>query len=162
MASFFSTLTSSPKFTKKLKSKTLLRNFVIPQKYYTVQKMKFFTKDFFSKCDQIRSFLRLWSHLLKKSLMENFHFLCNFMKLSSLSMPHENIRKPEVFYYVYVVSRKSRSAAKKNRIMKLYFEIDVIGQLYSQRIECYAFDIECYTFESQRMLRVVNTSSKAE
>ena len=27
--------------------------------------------DFFSKCDQIRSFLRIWSHLLKKSLMEN-------------------------------------------------------------------------------------------
>ena len=31
-------------------------------------------KDFFSKCDQIRSFLRIWSHLLKKSLMENFIF----------------------------------------------------------------------------------------
>ena len=36
--------------------------------------MKFFTKNFFSKCDQIRSFLRTWSHLLKKSLMENFVF----------------------------------------------------------------------------------------
>ena len=34
--------------------------------------MKFCIKDFFSKCDQIRSFLRIWSHLLKKSLMENF------------------------------------------------------------------------------------------
>ena len=30
--------------------------------------------NFFSKCDQIRSFLRIWSHLLKKSLMENFIF----------------------------------------------------------------------------------------
>ena len=38
------------------------------------KKMKFFIKDFFSKCDQIRSFLRIWSHLLKKSLMENFIF----------------------------------------------------------------------------------------
>ena len=28
-------------------------------------------KDFFSKCDQIRSFLQIWLHLLKKSLMEN-------------------------------------------------------------------------------------------
>ena len=36
--------------------------------------MKFSIKDFFSKCDQIRSFLRIWSHLLKKSLMENFIF----------------------------------------------------------------------------------------
>ena len=40
----------------------------------TAQKMKFSMKDFFSKCDQIRSFLRIWSHLLKKYLMENFIF----------------------------------------------------------------------------------------
>ena len=36
--------------------------------------MKFYIKDFLSKCDQIRSFLRIWSYLLKKSLMENFMF----------------------------------------------------------------------------------------
>ena len=36
--------------------------------------MKFSIKDSFSKCDQIRSFLRIWSHLLKKFLMENFIF----------------------------------------------------------------------------------------
>ena len=38
------------------------------------QKMKFSIKDFFSKCDQIRSFLRIWSHLLRQFLMENFIF----------------------------------------------------------------------------------------
>ena len=36
--------------------------------------MKFSIKDFFSKCHQIHSFLRISSHLLKKSLMENFIF----------------------------------------------------------------------------------------
>ena len=36
--------------------------------------MKFSINDFSSKCDQIRSFLRIWSHLLEKSLMENFSF----------------------------------------------------------------------------------------
>ena len=41
---------------------------------YTAQKMKFSIKDFFSKCDQIRSFLQIWSHLMKKFLMENFIF----------------------------------------------------------------------------------------
>ena len=41
---------------------------------YTVQKIKFSIKDFFSKRDQIRSFLRIWSYLLKKSLMKNFIF----------------------------------------------------------------------------------------
>ena len=40
----------------------------------TVQKMKFTAEDFFSKCDQIHKKLRIWSHLLKKSLMENFIF----------------------------------------------------------------------------------------
>ena len=57
--------------------------------------MKFSIKDFSSKCDQIRSFLRIWSHLLKQSLMENFSvsyikglvsrdFYIIFFKVSSL------------------------------------------------------------------------------
>ena len=37
--------------------------------------MRFSNKDFLSKCDQICSFLRIWSHLLRKSLIENF-ILC--------------------------------------------------------------------------------------
>ena len=36
--------------------------------------MKFFINDFFSKFDQIRRKLRIWSNLLKKSLTENFIF----------------------------------------------------------------------------------------
>ena len=39
----------------------------------TVQKMKFSIKDFFSKK------LRIWSHLLKKSLMGNFIFCAMFL-----------------------------------------------------------------------------------
>ena len=37
----------------------------------TSQKMNFSIKDFFSKCDQIRRKLEIWSNLWKKSLMEN-------------------------------------------------------------------------------------------
>ena len=51
----------------KLKSRSLLLQ-------YTTQKMKFSIKDIFSKCDQIRRKLQIWSRLLKKSLMENFIF----------------------------------------------------------------------------------------
>ena len=40
----------------------------------TAQKMKLSFKGFFIKCDQIRRNLRIWSHPLKKSLMENFNF----------------------------------------------------------------------------------------
>ena len=50
----------------------------------TVQKIKFSIKDFFSKCDQICSFLRTWSHLLKKFLVENFIFCAVTVKRVSL------------------------------------------------------------------------------
>ena len=46
-----------------------------PVKLTHCTKMKFFIKDFFCKCDHIRRKLQIWSHLLKKSLMENF-ILC--------------------------------------------------------------------------------------
>ena len=42
--------------------------------FITAQKMKFSIKGFFSKWDQINV---IWSHLLKKSLIENFVFLCS-------------------------------------------------------------------------------------
>ena len=47
--------------------------------------MKFLVKDFFIKCDQISSFLRIWSHLLKKSLIENFIF-CAVITRTYLSL----------------------------------------------------------------------------
>ena len=40
----------------------------------TEQKIKCSIKDFFSKYSQIHSFLQIWSHLLKKYVMENFIF----------------------------------------------------------------------------------------
>ena len=38
------------------------------------KKLKFSIKDFFIRCDQIHNIRRIWSHLLKKSLLENFIF----------------------------------------------------------------------------------------
>ena len=38
----------------------------------TAQKIKLSIKNFFSKGDQIHRKLQIWSHLLKKFLMENF------------------------------------------------------------------------------------------
>ena len=48
-----------------------IRKYMVPN---TSQKMKFSIRDFFSKCDQICSVLRIWSLILKKYLMENFIF----------------------------------------------------------------------------------------
>ena len=44
------------------------------REWITAQKIKFSFEDFFSKCGQIRSLLRIWSQLLKKSLVENSIF----------------------------------------------------------------------------------------
>ena len=55
-------------------------------------KLKFSIKDFFSKCDQIHSFLRVWSHLMKKSLMENFIF-CTVKTLINLIYSTKLVQK---------------------------------------------------------------------
>ena len=46
---------------------------------FTAPKMKFSIKGFFSKCDQIHRKIWIWSHLLKKSLIENFIFCTAFV-----------------------------------------------------------------------------------
>ena len=52
-----------------------MENFkIFPTRLPTTQKIKFSLTDFFSKCYQIRRKLRIWSHLLKKSVMKSFIF----------------------------------------------------------------------------------------
>ena len=38
------------------------------------KKLFFLKKDFFNKCEQIRSFIQIWSHLLTKFLNEKLNF----------------------------------------------------------------------------------------
>ena len=53
--------------------------------------MKFSIKDFFSKYDQIRMKLRIWSHLLKKSLMKIFIFCAMIVSGNAATVPfHKN------------------------------------------------------------------------
>ena len=58
--------------------------------------MKFSIKDFFSKSDQIRSFLRIWLHLLKKFLMENFIFCAVIFLFMNILMDDLLMR----FFYI--------------------------------------------------------------
>ena len=76
----------------------------------TVQKMKFFINDFFSKSDQIRRKLWTWSHLLKKSLMENFIFL------RSESFNRKILRNDSQMWVI----RQSYKALRK-RLAKLFW-----------------------------------------
>ena len=64
------------------KNNNLLKKCVVKS---SAQKMKFSIEDFFSKCDQIRRKLRIWSHLLKKSFKENFIFCA--VELASSIIP---------------------------------------------------------------------------
>ena len=57
-----------------------------------LKKMKFTIKDFLSKCHQICSFLQIWSHLLKKSLMKKFIFCAVIGWLSSFSLQESHKR----------------------------------------------------------------------
>ena len=54
----------------------IFKHFMMQATFFdlTAQKMKFSINDFFSECDQICRKLPIWSHLLKKSLIENFIF----------------------------------------------------------------------------------------
>ena len=63
------------------------------------QKMKFSIQDFFSKCDRIRTKLRIWSHLLKKSLMENLMFCAVYVCETCLQIyeaDHSHIKEKEI------------------------------------------------------------------
>ena len=53
-----------PEINTILNGTVIISKCVSVFKECTAQKMKFSIKDFFSKCDQIPSFLRIWSHLL--------------------------------------------------------------------------------------------------
>ena len=61
--------------------------------YQTLRKKWCFPiRDFFRKCDQICRKLRIWSHLLKKSLMENFIF-CTVVFMYTCNDPPPKRRK---------------------------------------------------------------------
>ena len=95
-------------------------NAILP---YTAQKMKFSIKDFFSKCDQIRSSLRIWSHLPKKSLMENFIFCAVIMEAGSINY-NGRCRSISVVCYGAIWATFKPKLRKKNTPKKklLYFK----------------------------------------
>ena len=90
--------------------------------YNTVQKMKLSIKDFFSECDQNLRKLRIWSHLLKKPLVENLIFCAvqneNLWRLKTSKdkniESHQNFtgsykilcnrRNDPIFFYLIILS----------------------------------------------------------
>ena len=74
------------------------------------KKLRFSLKDFFIKCDQIRRKLRIWSYLLKKTLMENLNFLCSI---------YSEISVDQTFYAAHLeLSSKSNFRKLKGAMFK--------------------------------------------
>ena len=67
----------------------------------TAQKMTFSIKNFFSKCKQIHKKLQIWSHVLKKPLMENLKkfFFWEFVHSSIILGVSLNLKK---LLHIYV------------------------------------------------------------
>ena len=57
--------------------------------------LKFCIKNIFSKCDKNCSFLQIWSHLLKKFLIENFIF-CAVLRIFWILLTH--FKSMDYFY----------------------------------------------------------------
>ena len=99
-------------FQKNFKSRSLIWFLVLGfrKRYlklnYTAKKIKISIKDSFTKCDQIRNFLRVWSHSLEKSLMENFIFcavfVMHFFKLKLIfpfQIPRLNLKYKKLTFW---------------------------------------------------------------
>ena len=65
----------------------------------TVQKLKFSIKNFSSKCDQIHSFLQIWSHLPKNSLKSIPHLPKN-ISLYLLQRKHFKIDEKRFLFHL--------------------------------------------------------------
>ena len=98
--------------------------------------MKFFIKDFFSKCDQIRRKLRSWSHLLKKCLMEN-SFLCSEnarVRVIALKTDKSELRQRDEVFDLYAsqtegYSNRSRSLYEVGLLIAIALRIAMIAYL---------------------------------
>ena len=74
------------------------------------QRLKFSMKDLFSKCDQICRKLGIWSHLRKKSLIENFIFCA----VNLLPLPKGKSSRSQMFFKIGVVKNFTNSTKKKS------------------------------------------------
>ena len=76
---------------------------------FTAQKMKFSIKDLFSICDQIHRKPRIWSHLLKKALMEKFIF-CAVSRNGKTTQTEQSI----LHVFILFLKRNDPQTFKRN------------------------------------------------
>ena len=85
----------------------------------TAQKIRFSIKNFFSKCDQIHSLLLIWSHLLKKSFIENFILVqCGFCRNELAPNTKLNLKYEKLSSNLDVCSTSTRPIGKSDDFIR--------------------------------------------
>ena len=83
----------------------------------------------FSKCDQIRKFLRIWSHLQKTSLMENFIFCAmwhfknylTWQKMCCLKLAwHVGLVRNNEYYFDSILGLSDHNIVPQTDCMDIY------------------------------------------
>ena len=85
--------------------------------------MKFSIIDFFSKCDQIRSFLPIWPHLLNKSLIENFIF-CAVKCFVKIAFLFRLCREINILRNLVVIKHLTDRDLEINRLSQTVTKLD--------------------------------------
>ena len=120
--------------------------------------MKFSIKDFFSKCDQIRSSLRIWSHLLKKFIMENFIFCAVWKLISSFCFRMNTLWVICMCWLTFVMKsilQRGNSNHEESPEGVLWKKVFLkISQLYKKETPIQVFSCEfCETFKNNFIYR---------
>ena len=100
----------------------------------TAQKMKFSIKDFFSKCDQICRKLRIWSHLLKKTLMESLVFCAVRMSMLVLNNIHYNVD-------FFRLSMLGYSEPLSDKCMSMPLNSESFSQSLNERLVSFSYTV---------------------
>ena len=99
--------------------------------------MKFSIKDFFCKCDQIHRKLWIWSHLLKKLLMQNFIFctvntnLPILLNTRIIRYPMYNIKNKINLPLVFLINSRSFAPAFHTLLTTSFSLYPFLWSLYS-------------------------------
>ena len=105
-------------YIEYISSNLSLHTKLIKSLLFTAQ-TKFSIKDFFGKCDQIRSFLRIWSYLPGKSFMENFSFCAVIIAIIAIISTAWKVSK----FKAFLVRIQENTDHKKLRISKLFTRV---------------------------------------
>ena len=95
--------------------------------------MKFSINYFLSKCDQICSFLRIWSHFLKKSLMKTSFFL----QCGKLYFLCSDCKRQDIFQIIIDFRQLRNSAAEFKNTLETFWYRSVLKYQNDPKWQCW-------------------------